>query len=409
MTRPANPSYVIPIHAPDTNYPAGSDNWSGTPTKQTHPGSASVGLTPSTGVPAQVLNRLFFDAYKADGDAKDFITSLLAWTGQMAAQNLQTVAVTSPELARYKNGIWYFASSNTNDVFVRSSYFADIPAFAATEITGGNTTSQKCADFDVDDSGRIVAIDDGAASYKHYNGSSWAKVTTGFHNTAKGCIVWEAVSGRWCAVGPNTATSNPQIVTSTNRTTWFAATLPTGLPGTVAGISVGSNGTGRIVAAFFTSTGVRFSKSDDGGQTWSAATSEFTTTFTPAASAGDHWPKPIWNGSYWLLGASSAAGSGSDGKVYKSTDGITWSLVATHANDGVRYMACLGNLWMGLVDNLRLAMSVDGASWKVLPLKVSNCATIHAGGGRFLLVGSASGDLHYTLAMGDGSDLLGAT
>lgn len=410
MTRPANPSQTIPVHAPDVNYPAGANNWSSTPTKQPHPGSPSVGFTPDTGVPAQCVNKLFNDAFDMGSTLKSYDALVMNYLGQIPALNFDRagIAATNFSQAKFKNGVWYLSSSNTNDRFARTTDLYTIGAISS-EITGGGlVTAQKHSDFDVDNSGNIVIIDDAIDGFKHYNGSSWARVTGALSvDCDKPTIVWEPVSGLWCIVGTSAGTGPTKVWTSPDRTTWTLRTKPSGMPDG-GHLTLGVNGLGRMVMVRHGLTNaVRFAYSDDGGITWSAATSDFALGFTPGAGGGGfYWPKPIWNGSYWLLAATVSTGGAGASKIFKSADGATWAEVDAQT-DGVRWMAPLGDLWIGLVNTTKLAFSVGGEVWKLLPKTMpGNCETVWAGMGLFAAFDMTNDKLYPSLQTGIGADLV---
>ncbi len=149
MSRPANPSYAIPVHAPDTNYPAelgpNANPWAGTATKHVHPGSASVGLTPNTGVAAQVVNKLVYDAYATDSSAKTYAGTIMDYVGQLPALNFP-VAVTATLLrqAKYIPGTrkWIGWSLVDDWFVVTSDAFASWPS--STSIGGSSLRLAPC-------------------------------------------------------------------------------------------------------------------------------------------------------------------------------------------------------------------------------------------------------------------------
>lgn len=74
----------------------------------------------------------------------------------------------------------------------------------------------------------------------------------------------------------------------------------------------------------------------------------------------------VWNGSYFLVRGYGGT------KVYKSTDGVTWTIHTSAFNSGVRYLAWNGSRFTGLVRNSSAGeYSEDGINWTSITLPVS--------------------------------------
>lgn len=367
--RPLPPGWPIPTWAPDANYPAGSDPWSGLPTKVAHPGAASVGFTPKRGVPAQCVNAALADAYDANGDAKMYLSTLLDWTGQDVV-NFPVSATTSGlmSIVLYDKNKQTWAGIGGQDFFVKTK---DPYVWAAsTEISGGALLAgnYETYDFDVAPDGSIVianrdtmSVDD---AYQERNGAgAWTKQ---IGNLGAGSyfpnVRYAVTAAKWCWVARDEA-DHPAVWTSTNRIAWTSRTAPTGLPDPDAAIilTVAADGASVLIMQAYSGTNTYFSKSTDGGVTWSAAVTK-ALGFTPS---GTYRSRPVWNGSYWLAHAVNT--STHKTRVFKSTDGLTWTQVADLANVGLVQIAALGELWMALSDasDAQVLVSTDaGTTWK---------------------------------------------
>ena len=145
---------------------------------------------------------------------------------------------------------------------------------------------------------------------------------------------------------------------------------------------------GRIVMQGVVGTNVQFSKSDDGGVTWSAPVT-IALGFTWAANQNN--PKPVWTGSRWVAIATDRT---TKTRVFSSTDGVTWTSVLLNSAFG--NIQCAGELLLmtSTLANGSMAFSTDGgATWRwsdvVLPLS-DVTIWVAFNGQRFAIFGTSS-------------------
>jgi hypothetical protein len=255
--------------------------------------------------------------------------------------------------------VWMMASGSDN--FQRTPDILTWPG--STEIPAPQQTTHVCYDFDVDAAGNVVVLPDGIDAIQECSSAGvWNVHLAPFGGISAdlGNVVYDAFSGRWIATSRD-GSNAPVTIGSTDRVTWARITRPAFTGASVATLGSGSTVlAGNIVAQGFNGTNVQFSHSADGGTTWSAPQT-FALGFAQDTGV-DRYPKPIWNGSYWLACASS---SGTASKIFKSTDGITWTNVATFANASVKSIAAIGDLWLGVTHFREMAISTDGGvTWR---------------------------------------------
>lgn len=408
MSRPANPAWVIPTWAPNAAYPSSADPWSTTATKVPHPGAASVGFTPKAGVAAQCVNQNFSDAFATDQTAKSYVGSVVDWTGNAPALTFHDeVSIVNRLTMKYSAALRKWLSAGGTDGFERTGDILLWPG--VTEIPVPQRDTRECYDFDVDPSGNIVVIPDGIDAVQECNAAgTWALQLAVFGGLAfaTGNVVYDAFSGRWIAMSQQNAVAPPTIA-STDRVTWAPLTPPALSGSSIPTLGSGStNLAGNIVVQGFNGTNVQFSHSADGGTTWSAPQT-FALGFTQYAAI-DRYPKPVWNGSYWLAVAFS---SGTASKVFKSTDGITWTNVATFANAQLVCLSAIGELWIAVTSGGEQLVSTDGgATWRWCDRKISTGGPlinlVAANGMRFVVT---SGAKIYPGGTAFGSGLAAAT
>lgn len=430
MGRPASPTVPSPAYstrdfAPDANFPAGSDPWSGQPTKVEPPGAGSTGFVPNTGAGAQFFNKLLRDGFTQSSDGKtyaqslrdavyNFLVALLGWLGFLNVQNWHASVSclvfdgngTGGQVrAKFVTGTrtWLLAGPvgavTPVTGLVRSTDISSFPT--SNEISGGNQLSNFAGNFDADPSGNIVYPGQGntdGGTILDYNGSAWTKRTGLFAPVmVTPDVVYEPVSALWCVAGCNQTNSRIDVYTSSNRSAWTAGTRPASQP-TSNGmyVTLGTDGLGKIVMLVHDVINNKFlsSTSTDGGATWSAMVT-INAAFTPANLCA--YPRAVWTGSSWVAVARGATTC----KVYTSPDGITWTLAATLTTKTIAGVDVDGALLGAKVATGEIAYSLDGgATWKYTDRKLSASGSLSFGAGRFITVDGTNGKAYASIATG---------
>lgn len=242
--------------------------------------------------------------------------------------------LTSPR-ADYGRGRWWACGGE--DWFASTPDPYNWPT--ATEISGGaqwGDTHITTFDFDVSPAGAIVVTnvyttgtfgDTFVDKYQERTAAgTWTKQAATFGAGVYFANVRYAVTAaRWCVAAKDENNKSSAFTTADPHGggTWtqhFIASIPDSSILTLA-----HDGAGVLVIQAFNGTHVYFSRSTDGGLTWSAAVDK-ALAFTPIAS-GDMsiFTRPVWNGSVWMAVASNVGTC----KVWTSPDGAVWTEVAS--------------------------------------------------------------------------------
>jgi hypothetical protein len=283
---------------------------------------------------------------------------------------------------------WLACSQYAADTFV----FTKDPYLwpGASDIDGAGISTLRMYDFDVTPDGHVV----GASSADDTTGMIWrfnrtsnplANVAGVWHsNIAIGdniydpSLVFEPVSQLWCIAfsskGAGVPPTDIAFWTAPEATfsgaavgTWTSRTKPLGMP-TDAEVMLATDGLGAIVAVGCSPTSPAFlyhAKSTDGGVTWSAALTEllgFDQLYTFKAR-----PHVLWTGTKWVLIASNYSTTRT--RVYQSTNGTSWTLVANLTSAAIASAANIGGVLVGIGhrgSTLRATFvsSDAGATWQ---------------------------------------------
>ncbi len=289
--------------------------------------------------------------------------------GQIAALTFQTSVGTSNSfnVLKYSEALqrWFGCAATPVDYLASTQQLLVWPA--VTDVPGPQLTGVAIWDFDVDDAGNLVAVEQLIDNVKRRTaGGVWSRNGTEGESTAEPNVIWEPVTGNWILAFTSTTaqwvrTSTDLFVTWTNRT---APAFPV-----AARVTLGHNGAGRVVAQAFSGTDTLFSFSDDGGVTWSAPTTH-ALGFTYATAGARHHPRPVFNGKSWVaVGMNNTTGVC---RVFTSPDGVTWSVAASYTSLAICNIAALGGIVIGCAlngANAALSGGIvysadDGATWR---------------------------------------------
>ncbi len=333
--------------------------------------------------------------------------------GQIGALTFHTDILTTPatfDVVRYCDATqkWHGMSSIAADYFVSTQQLLVWPG--TTEIPAPQQTGDVPWDFDIDADGNAVLIDHLIDTTRSRTAAGvWALSFGDGDATSHPAILWEPVTGNWIiafqVAGAEiiVRTSTDLGVTHTNRTEpTFTASSE---------VTMGTDGAGRVVMQAHGGTATQFSYSDDGGVTWSAPTTH-ALGFTYAAAGGRH-PRPVFNGSAWVaVGMNSTTGVT---RVFKSSDGITWTTAASLASLAVAHIAGIGGVVMGTIFSATTALNGgivvsadDGVTWRkgegVYSFSSVTPRDVAATDSRFIIL--ANGRIFPGVGFGEGGEVV---
>lgn len=384
MSRPSNPSYVVPVWAPNVNYPAGANPWSGTPTKTTHPAAGTVGITPRQGVAAQVFNRVVNDAYTVDQSTRDSLTALYNYVGQIPALNWTLGPTLTPGTSlAYNENARVWMAVGAAGAAARSTDFG--ASWTSVTLPGPESGTS----VDISNAGTMVILNANVAAttplYESSNGTTWNSRTpfAAYTSVRVPNVVFSETSAVWVAT--LLGTLNPVVWTSADRVTWTQRTTPAGFTGTAAASNTSSlaihKASGRMVWAYnIAATGTTHYATSDDGVTWTYRTSIVVAGFFFSAVVCDQS-----TGRFFLQ-----ITNGTSTRLYRSDDsGVTFSLVAT-LGFSLSTVAAQGSLVMSSVftagANQPIYSLDSGATWRFAG--VEGISNVFAGGGGFVAFAS---------------------
>ncbi len=256
---------------------------------------------------------------------------------------------------------------NVTDVYYKWILLGDALVQYANEnyqsgdVSGGLAALHPPLDGDSDTNGNIVVSSSDNNVLEYTVAGSWATYDcfASSLSAALSAVQYDPIHSLWCAVSVQSAL---KIRTSSNRTVWTNRTAPFGVS-TDGPVRLKCNkATGRLVVANLptSNTTVLHAYSDDGGQTWTNGT-----TLTSLANSTDLTLAYHPRNGVWMITAGKTAGS----KVWTSTDGITFTLVATFTAAKFYSLVPILDIWVACVRNdvtntEELAYSLDnGVTW----------------------------------------------
>ena len=383
------------------NYSAGP-TWGGTP-QRTPPGASF--LTPNLTLPAEVANYLH-------GNAFDAVVGIGAYLYQLPALNWFTGAAIAFDDIVW-NGprrTWFAVGNGVQTAKIARESYSNGQGFAADVLSGlgGAAGTIRIA---ADAAGNMVVTTVTSVIYEYnFATVTWSYQSAAFSMApAAGDAYAVAHDGtRWVAFTAK-AGSGFQYRSSTDRVTWTNRTVNVVSSATASMnmARLASNGAGRMVSV--TSIGAtgasEFLATTDGGATFIGGT----------YSSLNHGLTAILTQSLTYNAASGlfifTCSSASAAKVYTSTDGLSWSLVATLATGRIQRIVTAGELWLAFVGvgTSQLALSVDrGVTWRVVgwwPDAFPTPTALASSGDQFMMTTTA-GPVFYTLKTGIGLDVL---
>jgi hypothetical protein len=383
VSRPQNPDWTVLPFAPDANYPVGALPWSGGPTKVVWAGAASVGFEPKNGVPAQCINDLFNKTFDLHTKVKDTLTELIGYTCQDA---LNVVADSGAEFSTTARAAYFDPLSKSWYVCGTSGLAKASSDMGRTwrDVLLGETKSLNGIAVNNDgvvvycSSGRYVQVAKDMAQTNPLTGEyDCFGVLPG--NVAS-AIVFATTPALFCCVSDSAASPTLRIRTSPDGNTWTAQANPAGWVNGDPRLFIKPNGRIIMVALSYSDhVTVAVSYSDDGGVTWSAAT-----TYSLPLVTGVSQYDAIYLGydaskdRFLLVGSVNATTDGVQAKSVhcaSTDDGATWTQVGTGlVNSGIKKPACIGGLWVATlheelasVHDIRSSLVYsldDGATWQ---------------------------------------------
>lgn len=375
-------AYVIPDWATGVNYPAGSDPWSGQPTKVAPP-SVLNGFVPNTLAPAEYMNYELNKAFVTDGSAKAAINALADAVGQGEVLTFVPAGFTSCFKVAYDvvDNRWLvsgniggsdlpFQSYNGGGLWFPMAAWPGI-AILSKPILGSNPA------------GMVVGIDGtGGHGYSLPAGSNTWSVWTvpAVANTFRE-VTWLASGSTFIALG--TTGTAPTLYRSTGAANWTNST--SSVPATFSAYgghwSCASSPTLFVAVPRSGTLGANYMTSSDG------VTFTLRTTLPNAANFAGRAVHYNAVEGLWMYVSLFTNFSANQISVYTSPDGINWTLKFSGGslNWEVYDLSSAGGVWAMLtqkdvgtpVERTMVIYSVDsGVTWRV-----TDGTAVNTGGG----------------------------
>lgn len=362
-------SYVVPGWATGVNYPAGSDPWSGTPTKVAPP-SVLNGFTPNTAAAAEYVNYELNAAFTTDAAAKTAINALADAVGQGEVLRFDAAGFTSCFKSAYDvvDNRWLISANiGTNLPYISWNGGQSWTAMAAwpvavvsKPILGSNPA------------GMVVGVDGaGGLAFSLPSGSNtWTNWTLpGVLNTFRE-VTWLASGSTFIALG--TSGTVPIMYKSTGAANWTNATsaIPAAFAAVATHWSCASSPTLFVAVPRNVTTGGNYMTSSDG------VTFTLRTTLPNVANFAGRAVHYNAVEGLWMYVSLFTNFSANQITVYTSPDGFNWTqkVALGSLNWEVWDLTSAGGVWAMLVqrdvgtaiERTTVIYSVDnGASWRV--------------------------------------------
>lgn len=393
MSRPKTPDYDVPVWAPDANYPSSDKPWSATPTKVAHPGANSVGITPRTGTPAQVINKLLHDAYATDQAARDALLALFDFVGQSPALNWRKSE--TPGTCKYAayssyDRCWYLVGDNAN---VKKT--PDFDTWSADSIVDAVASGEDCRHVAVrrDNGDVLVSTTSRYVFYVPFIGTEAKVDAVGASYSGETRIVYDHVRGSFLharLLSDTISVRTTGLRTSSDGVLWDGLS---DLPIALRDMAV-SPVTGCIVCVGKSTLDgrIHLRKTNDAGATWTIRSVE------PIVSFPDRVQIIACEDGSWLLHGTDTTTAHSE--IWRSEDdALTWTRVShiSGAANALYSVGALGDLWLALSGDAddeiaNIVYSVDrGLTWRHSGMSVFTTwggLSIASGAGGFLVLAS---------------------
>lgn len=260
------------------------------------------------------------------------------------------------------------------------------PVGASSDFISGQGAAEVPTDLAADNLGNVVlATNTRYVFVANVAGGSKVDAFGSAVTVANAAVCYDGNHSKWIWVC-NNSTTNTQVRTSTNRTTWAAGASPSGWPGLSLYRAACRNDTGVSMVVGLSGTTIYTATSTDGWSTC-AVQANNTTAITSATNLYLSWDPTAAD---WYMVISKPTTS----EVWRSTNnGVSWTLTKTFTTANLGQIAAdpFGALIAPALGSqgryYGLAISRDaGATWAMLG--VSTFPATGGAGGQALFTGS---------------------
>lgn len=294
------------------------------------------------------LESLSYERYEVQGQASIMgVSSLRAADNSIGAANAQSCCWD------VKNRRFWFCGGV--DIVGYSEKGGD--GIEDDVIPGGVKATVGMWDIAASDAGVVVATCADTSVYRAASGGAFARYAVMPASSTGVAVTFDVVNNRFVAAALTASATS--LRSSADGVTWNTyGAAPNPVTVNFTGVAIGTNGEGRVVAAFFDTSGeIHFNYSDDGGLTWTTAgtVTGLLTGFDPTYIS----PKIAYNPQRGQWAVCIGIGGTC---VVTSDDGITWALSyinSSGTDPEVRSLVAIGGHWFGVGRDHDLVMSRD--------------------------------------------------